>query len=715
MSRAALRYAESGWAVFPLKPGSKLPATSNGFKDATRDRNRIAAMFNGSTNVGAVPPEGTVVLDVDGPDAHKRLAELGYELPETAHQETPHGDHYVYRAPVKLRQTAGEICEGVDTRVAGRGYIVVAPSKVDGKSYTWTTPPLNGNISPAPQWLIDATIERPAPPRRERDTTGPIGKFNSRHTCQEILERNGYERDARRCYAPVVARYRRPGSTSGLAGVAVFDDGTCYSHHADALNDGHSHDAFDVYRLLEHDGDLQRALTAAAPAAPDPVQADSVDDRQSVQVTSSGTDLANARLLCELHGDKLRHVVPWKKWLTWDGARWALDTTGEAWRCAKSVADALADPNAKPTKVESWSGIKAMMELAATEPEVAVSPDQLDADPHLFNVTNGTLDLRTGGLRSHNPADLLTKVAGTKYDPDASAPVFVKFLEEIHPDPDMRLFLARMFGHALLGKVIEHVLTIQHGVGANGKSTLSEAVCTAFGDYAKPVDPGLLIDRGEVHPTGVASLFGLRLALTHELDSGRRLAEATVKRLTGGDRIAARRMREDFWEFDPSHSIVMHTNHRPVVKGTDEGIWRRLRLVPFDVVIPEEERDTSLPEKLAEELPGILAWIVDGYSMWAEKGLAEPKAVVDATDKYRKESDDLGAFIDEQCVVGGMGNVKSSHLFAAWAAWCEAENIKAGSNKAFSEAMELRGYTKHKSTGGAMVWDRLGLRPENRQ
>jgi putative DNA primase/helicase len=275
----------------------------------------------------------------------------------------------------------------------------------------------------------------------------------------------------------------------------------------------------------------------------------------------------------------------------------------------------------------------------------------------------------------------------------------------------MRDFLARLFGHALLGKVVEHVLAILYGVGANGKTTLVEAVTGTFGDYARPIDPGLLIDRGDVHPTGVAALFGLRLAITHETDAGRRLAEGTVKRLTGGDKITARRMRENFWDFDPSHSIVMHTNHKPIVRGTDEGIWRRLRFVPFGVVIPEDEGDGKLPERLQLEADGILAWVVDGYRQWQDRGLAEPEQVTTATTAFRGESDMLGLFLEEKCRLdaGPFATVQSSHLFAEWVTWCKRENVEPGTQTAFSRDMTDRGHDKKKDGLGRMVWAGIDL------
>ncbi len=459
----------------------------------------------------------------------------------------------------------------------------------------------------------------------------------------------------------------------------------------------------DVDDLDEDDAD--RAQAGAEP----------VDQPQSSPPgpADSEADLANARRLVDVFGDRLRYVVSWKKWLCWDGTRWAVDDTGQAVRYAKKIADRLPKTvkGGGPSRTQTAVGINAMLNLAGTEPGIALAPADLDADPYLLNVGNGTLDLRTGELRPHNPDDLLTKICGANYHPDAAAPEFTTFLDKVQPEITMRDFLGRLFGHALLGRVVEHVLAILYGVGANGKTTLVEAVSRVFGDYARPIEPGLLIDRGDAHPTGTAALFGLRLAVTHETDAGRRLAEGTVKRLTGGDKITARRMREDFWDFDPSHSIVMHTNHKPLVRGTDEGIWRRLRFVPFDVVIPEDRRDGKLPERLALEADGILAWVVAGYRQWQDRGLAEPEQVTAATSAFRGESDMLGLFLEQRCRLdaGPFATVQSSHLFASWCDWCKRENVDAGTQTAFSRELADRGHDKKKDGLGHMVWAGIDL------
>lgn len=447
-----------------------------------------------------------------------------------------------------------------------------------------------------------------------------------------------------------------------------------------------------------------------------PPDDDGPDTEPEAEIPSESpeADLANARRLAHQFGDRLRYVVAWDRWLVWDGTRWKPDDTGQAVRYAKQVADRLPKTTKRGVvaRTQTRAGIAAMLSLAGTEPQIAVAPSQLDANPYLLNVTNGTLDLASGQLQAHNPADLLTKITGAAYNPEAQAPGFAEFLLRVQPDPVMRDFLGRLFGHALLGKVVEHVLAILYGTGANGKTTLVEAVTNVFGDYARPVDPGLLIARdSESHPTGVAGLFGLRLAITHETDAGRRLAEGTVKRLTGGDKITARYMRQDFFDFTPSHSILLHTNHKPAVAGTDEGIWRRLRFVPFPVVIPEVEWDGKLADRLAAEADGILAWIAAGYRSWQDRGLAEPEAVTIATAAFRGESDALGVFLTERCRLdaGPHATVQSRTLFDAWKDWAKRENIDAGTQTAFSRDLTDRGYDKRKDGLGRMVWTGITL------
>jgi putative DNA primase/helicase len=434
------------------------------------------------------------------------------------------------------------------------------------------------------------------------------------------------------------------------------------------------------------------------------------------------TELGYAHRLIHVYGDRLRYVPAWRRWLIWDGQRWAHDGTGQSARWAKVIArrlttDALAEPGEQERKAalalarrgESSAAIRGVLTLASTAEGIAVTPDDLDADPFLLNCANGTLDLRTGQLGEHDPAHLLTKMTRAAYDPGAAGSEFAKFLERVQPSSDMRRYLAQLTGHALEGRVVTHILPIHYGVGANGKSTYIDAVVDALGDYGDAADPELLTARDfAAHPTGVADLYGLRLAVLHESDHGRRLAEGTVKRLTGGDRLKARRMREDFWHFEPSHTFAMLTNHKPVISGTDEGVWRRVVLVPWDVVIAKEERDEQLGDRIKLELDAVLAHLVAGCLDWRANGFAEPDQVVKATAAYRAESDALARFIGQRCLTGPHWRIRSSELFTAWQKWCGAEGEEPGSQTAFSTDLTNRGFDK-KHTEAGKFWTGLGL------
>ena len=439
------------------------------------------------------------------------------------------------------------------------------------------------------------------------------------------------------------------------------------------------------------------------------------------------TELGYAHRLIAVYGDRIRHVSAWKKpWLVWDGSRWARDRTGQVSRWAKSIARgltsaalAIEDSRERETAMryarrgESAASIKGALVLASTDERIAVAPEDLDRDPFLLNCPNGILDLRTMQLRPHEPGLLLTKMTGAAYEPGAHGPAFAKFLDRVQPDPEMRDYLARLLGHGLEGRVTEHVLPIFHGPGRNGKGTLIAAVLGALGDYADAADPPLLTARtNDAHPTSNADLFGLRLAVLHEGDAGRRLAEGTAKRLTGGDKVKARRMHEDFWSFAPSHLLVMLTNHKPLISGTDEGIWSRLRLVPWPVVIPPGERDPGLGDRIAAELPAVLAWLAAGYSDYRRLGgLADPDAVTAATSAYRAESDALGRFLDQRCITGHGMITRSSELYAAWAAWCKTEGADPGTQTAFSNQLHERGFDTYRSNG--IRWKGIGLAAED--
>jgi len=453
------------------------------------------------------------------------------------------------------------------------------------------------------------------------------------------------------------------------------------------------------------------------------------------------TDEGNARRLVALHGRDLRYCHPWKKWLAWDDRRFAIDDTGEVFRRAKHAVTSMfaeagrglllaatePDPDRRKAAVEelqrlqSWAlksedvkRLKAIIELAQSEPGIPVLPADLDADPWLLNCPNGTLDLRTGKLREHRREDLLTKLCPTPFDPSAGCHEWeIATRAILDGNPEMIAYAKRLCGHALTGDVREQILPIPWGDGSNGKSLWFDTLLAVWGpDYAGVAPSELLmLRRGDTHPTTLAGLFGKRLVVASESGEGCRLNEALVKTLTGGEAITARRMREDYWTFPPTHKLFFVTNHRPEVRGSDHGIWRRLKLIPFVVKFwdpdksekgePHLKADKTLKEKLLVEATGILAWCVRGCLDWQASGLQEPKGVTLATEDFRGESDLIARFIGECCHLGKDLKSKASAVYKRYCSWHEAagEDGKPISHKKFGQQLRRKGVEAYPNNG----------------
>jgi P4 family phage/plasmid primase-like protien len=441
------------------------------------------------------------------------------------------------------------------------------------------------------------------------------------------------------------------------------------------------------------------------------------------------TDLGNAQRMVARHGRDLRYCYPWESWLVWDGRRWKQDDTGEVERRAKETVrsiydEAAAEADADRRQVlaqhtvrsEAAARIGAMIALATSEPGVPVLPEQLDTHHDLLSCPNGVLDLRTGELRPHRREDLLTKLCSTPFDDAAACPTFEAFILKVFAgDREMVKFVQRLMGRCLTGDVTEQVLGIFWGGGSNGKSTLLNAVQETIGpDFATAAPPQLLMAKGDRHPCELADLFGRRLMVAMESGKGSRLNETLVKQLTGSDPITARRMRENFWTFKPTHKLILCTNHKPRITGTDLAIWRRVRLVPFQVQFwnPDEaaqpgdyrpeglRQDKGLPAKLWVEAPGILAWLVTGCLDWRENGLGMPPAVAEATASYRDEQDLLGTFLAECCVRGVSYRVRAGWLYEHSRKWAEAGGEKSiPSQRDFGMSMTERGFTRYTDNG----------------
>ena len=434
------------------------------------------------------------------------------------------------------------------------------------------------------------------------------------------------------------------------------------------------------------------------------------------------TDLTNAELLAERHGHNLHYCYPWGQWLTWSAGRWAPDEQGLVEHLAKQIlrrqlarAAQIEDDRERTKRIrelmaaERASRIRGCLELARSEPAIPVLPSALDADQWALNLLNGTIDLRTAQLRPHRRGDLLTRQAPVEHNKNAAAPVWDAFLTRALPDPDVRAFAQRAAGYSLTGNTNEQILLILYGSGANGKSTFLELLLHLLGDYAQQAPPETFLAKHDGIPNDVARLRGARFVSAVEVGEGRRLNEPLIKRMTGGDTMTARFMRQEYFEFEPQFTPWLATNHKPEIRGTDEAIWRRIRLIPFTETIPLPERDPELKSKLRNELPGILNWALSGCLDWQNDGLAAPAAVTAATKEYRDDQDLLGAFITDTCDETPTNRCLAAPLYTAYRAWAKENGDEPLTSQSLGRRLTERGYGKTRDRLGR-GWTGIGLK-----
>jgi putative DNA primase/helicase len=348
-------------------------------------------------------------------------------------------------------------------------------------------------------------------------------------------------------------------------------------------------------------------------------------ERVTTRHLPDGSELALAERFVERHEDELRYVGAWSRWMIYDGERWHIEKTHLAFEFAKRIArEAACEKAEKEAKaLASAHTAAAIVKLALADRRVAATAEQWDTDPWLLNTPDGSVDLRTGEMRAPWQGDYVTKVTGTAPDRGCACPQWLAFLYRIFAGDTLLIgYVQRVLGYALTGMTTEQILLFGYGTGANGKSVLIETVSGIMGDYAKsaPIETFTLAS-GERHPTELAMLRGARLVTAVETEEGRRWAESRIKTLTGGDKVPARFMYQDFFEFTPQFKLLIAGNHKPSLRSVDEAIRRRFQLVPFAITIPPGERDPELTKRLKAEWPGILAWMIEGCLWWQEHGL----------------------------------------------------------------------------------------------
>jgi putative DNA primase/helicase len=673
---AALDYAARGWPVLPLhsaKDGrctcgkvdcdspAKHPRTLHGLKDATTDPKTIEAWWRTwpDANVGIVTgaPSGLIVVDVDprhGGDATlDDLLAAHEQLPETPESLTGGGGrHIFFRYPGgTVRSGNGKLGPGLDLK-GDSGYIVAPPSvHVSGKRYQWELSSEVGEVplADAPAWLLAqlAQLQDPPAPAAGAPQGGRIvdGQRNT-------------------TLASLAGSMRRRGMTAAAILAALQADNRARCDPPLPYGE--------VAAIAKSIGRYPPAV--AAPEVDGPV----------LTGAARCTDTANAARFVAQAGEDFRWVGAWGKWLRWSGGCWRPDDALAVLKRAKRVVGSIFTECRSETDdrtrglLAKWAvqslraeRLKAMIDLA--RPELAVSPDDLDRDPMLLNVDNGTVDLRTGERRPHARGDLITKQAPVAFDPRADCPLWRRFLTRIMDGRATMIgFLQRLSGMCLTGDVRDQHLFIFFGPGANGKSVYLDTTTGLLGDYATQAPPDLLVvKRHSEHPTEIADLCGRRFVVSTECEEGSRLKVQLVKRLTGDRRLKARFMRADFFEFTRTHKIVLVTNNRPQVREASLAVWRRVCLVPFTVVIPPGEQDLELIDKLRAEWPGILNWALTGCREWLAYGLQAPPEVLQATEEYQAEQDVLADFVDECCILAANAVVARGDIYRAYEAWAK--------------------------------------------
>ena len=751
----ALKYARHGWAVHALLPRQKIPATPHGCKDASTDEETVRAMWGDHPyNIGLATGvvSGVFVFDVDsappkgggmpGPEA---LAELEAEhgpLPATMTVRTGSGAHYYFRMPVgvelnnRARITVRGERTGLDVRADG-GYVVAPPSiHPNGGTYTWEHG--TREIVDAPSWLIDLVRKQepkaPTPKatalvlvRPPTDDDSVTSSEVLEHACESIRTCAGSRHDE---------IYRQAARVGQLVG------GGCIARDAaemQLVSAGLAAGKPDTeVRRTVRDG-LDRGVQS--PRRPS-------DSPMNIPPTSyRPTDVGNAARLADRFGGDVRWCgsAQGDGFLVWDEVRWAPDTMRRVDHMTREVARDVVDyaldmetrmraaaqaTGGKPTpsqqaalnalreEVKTWRKWAKDSEMVAhlraslttARVDVAIAQEALDADPWSLNTRTGIVDLRTGTTRAHAREELHTKVTGAGVG-ESGCPVWLAFLTRIMGgDADMVAFIQRVVGYCLTGSTREQCLFILYGNGSNGKSTFLDTIRAVFGDYAQHSRAETFMkDRksGGI-PNDVAALRGARLVTSSEPEQGAQLDESLIKEMTGDAAISARFMRQEFFTFTPTFKVLLATNHRPVIRGTDHGIWRRIRLVPFLETIRDEEKDRDLGKKLEAEADAILAWSIEGARLWVEHGLAEPAAVRDATEDYRADMDVLADFMSEKCLLYGV--CINTDLYKSFSEWQQANGEKPRSQKWLTRALYDRGYKQDTSRKNGRRWVDLSLR-----
>lgn len=690
---AALAYVREGFAIFALMARGKYPLVSKkeggrGYKDATTDEETIRAWYakEPRANIGLATGRinNLFVLDVDGEQGEQSLAELvqkNGDLPDTVEVLTGKGRHFYFQLPEgKVRCSASRLGPGLDIRADG-GY-VVAPPSIHENGNVYAGEVIREKIAEAPQWLLDLVVEgasigtqlaskknpnfasRLPEGSRNEGLTKYAGHLRNKGLGGEELLNKLLAHNAKVCDPPL--------PKEEVEGIAA-------SAEAWPVGNGSSNRG-GLVRAEFHDKDL--------------------------------TDMGNGHRLAEIVKGKCVYCPALKGWMVYRKGRWQPDNGSVIMRMAKAVvkqmyteAASIEDEQERNALLkhakasQSSRALKAMIEMAQYQRTVDL--ELFDANPWLLNIRGWTVDLKKWAMWENGPQDHLTKMSPVEYDENAECPTWRAFLDRVTAgNQELQTYLQRIAGYCLSGDTGERCLFVLQGIGANGKTTFLNVLSDLLGDYAVNTPIESLMSRSTTGiPNDIARLRGARLVTASEGEMGQKLAESLVKRLTGRDRITARFLFKEYFEFEPNFKIFLATNHTPLIRGSDEGIWDRIRLIPFSVRIPQEERDPQLPDKLRAEMPGIFNWALEGCREWQESGLPTPEIVVRATGEYRAEMDILARFLEENVLFVPGAKVASAALYKRYREWCDNSGERFESQKMLGMQLKERGVQSRKVQG----------------
>jgi P4 family phage/plasmid primase-like protien len=678
MIKKANSLVQAGYDVFPCTPNGKPPITKNGYKDASNDPNIIKKWWSNNPLANIGLPTGSssnlVVVDVDvkgNADGLNSLIQLEMEVGvlNTYAVSTPSGGmHYYFTHPNQPIKNRVGMRDGIDIRADG-GYVLAVGSVIDEVAYTAIDPSIS--INPLPPKLLDLLTGKVA-------ANDPSYRYPTERATYGVSE--GSRNDS---------LFRLTSSLVGQ-GVAYEAAMPIVLGAADDCNPPLSH--IETMQVL-----------------------DSAYSRYEPNVNP--TDSGNADRLLRLFEGDLRFVVEFHKWLIWDQGRWFFDEGksiyGKAEKAIKHIigeAQAMADEEARrklihhSLKSESQRSIIAMEFLARFKSGIPLNQSDLDKNPMLLGLNNGVLDLNSGLLRDDAAKEsFITKRACVDYDQNATCPDWLDFLEQTTGgDQDYVDYIQRAVGYSLTGKTNEQVLFFLYGIGANGKSTFVNIIQQLLGDYAQqsPSSTFMAKKTGSIN-NDIARLRGSRMVATTETEEGSRFDESQLKLLTGGDRVAARFLHQEHFEFQPAFKLWISGNHKPYIKGNDEGIWRRIKLLPFEHSVPKDKQDKDLPMKLAAELSGILNWAIEGCLEWQSNGLGSCAIVDQATSSYRSDMDVIQSWTSDCCTSVPNNVERASALFHSYKSWASDNCEWLMSERQFSRKLIDRGLSRGRDSKGS--------------